>query len=258
MVHDPEAGGGGQEPQGGGGAVRRHRSIGGGAGAGGGRYGALRHADSDAREPLIRGKRRLQPHASTSASSQAPAPGLRAVGVPRVLKHNAYFFIGRPDFKTVISVMPADCRSVFRRVRRELCVSYSRLRAHDGMYLLYTQLDTLVDSYGPLVEELEAIVEALSQEMRDKRTNVVSGAAEQDFSAAYHDMIKELNNLRRWMAPAQRVVSNLILEEFLDADCKVYLRDVHDHLDSITDDINSILNNLDALKGYVVFCCHVI
>ncbi|CAK9114230.1 60S ribosomal protein L15 [Durusdinium trenchii] len=201
---------------------------------------------SEELQPLIRGK-----HVRKSSDiGESEAVGAHnSVQVPRVVKHNAYIFLSRPDFKTVISLVDEESQGVFQRVRRELDVSYSRLRTHDGMYLLYTMLDVLVDHYVPLVHELEGILEALSDQVRDDRFNVVTGDNEKYFSAAYHDMIKELNSLKRWMVPAQRVVSNLILEDTLDPDCVIYLRDVHDHLEQITDDINSILSGLDALKG---------
>ncbi|GBG30340.1 Magnesium and cobalt transport protein CorA, putative [Hondaea fermentalgiana] len=173
------------------------------------------------------------------------------VEVPRVVKHNAYIFLSRPDLTTTITVINEACSDldVFRRVRRELEVSYSRLRTHDGMYLLYSLIDCLADSIVPIVHTLEKILAQLSAQVRDERHNVVTGEGEQRFSQAYHDMIRELQNLKRWMIPAQRVVSNLIAEEeLIESDCKIYLRDVHDHLEQITDDINSILGGLHTLK----------
>lgn len=187
------------------------------------------------------------------SDSHATADGepMIHVEVPRVVKHNAYIFLSRPDLTTTITVINDECAEVdvFRRVRRELQVSYSRLRTHDGMYLLYSLIDCLADSFVPLVHELESILMQLSAQVRDERHNVVSGEGEQRFSEAYHDMIRELQNLKRWMVPAQRVVSNLIAEEeLIESDCKIYLRDVHDHLEQITDDINSILGGLQSLK----------
>jgi len=171
------------------------------------------------------------------------------VSVPQVEKHNVYIFLSRPDLKTTISVVDEDCQDIFQRVRRELDVAYSRLRTHDGMYLVYTMLDTIVDSYTPLMNELEDIIEVLSDQVRDGESNVVSGEGEQRFSESYHDMIRKLNNLKRWILPAQRMITNLILEEFMDPDIKIYLRDVHDHLEQLTDEINSMLSRLTTLKG---------
>ena len=36
------------------------------------------------------------------------------------------------------------------------------------------------------------------------------------FSNAYHNMIREANNMKRWISPGQRVVASLILDEQLE------------------------------------------
>ncbi len=225
--------------------------------------GFSRYGSMSANEPLIRGVSALSStmgrNRDTSRSFEGNSPThygrgmagknwLDDIQVPKVVKHNAFMFLSRPDNNTMVTVLNNECKGLFGRVRHELSVSYSRLRTHDGMYLLYTLLDVIVDSYCPLVDELQYIANVLWERVRSERRRVVSGKGEVAFTNAYHDMIRELNHLKRWMAPAMRVVGNLILEEDLAADVKIYLRDVHDHLEQTSDDINQLISNLQALK----------
>eukprot|EP00516_Mucochytrium_quahogii_P001185 CAMPEP_0203757024 /NCGR_PEP_ID=MMETSP0098-20131031/10190_1 /ASSEMBLY_ACC=CAM_ASM_000208 /TAXON_ID=96639 /ORGANISM=" , Strain NY0313808BC1" /LENGTH=608 /DNA_ID=CAMNT_0050649117 /DNA_START=317 /DNA_END=2140 /DNA_ORIENTATION=+ len=212
-------------------------------------YGTMRsrsfsysRSSSTVREPLIE-------KAPSVTSVEQPDDKIEKIEIPRVRKTNCYIFLSRPEFKTIISIVGHESRNRFRRVRRELGVSYSRLRTHDGMYLVYTMLDVIVDAYTPLVEEMEDLLNRLACQVRLQRKIISYGKNEFNFSNSYHDMLQEVNNLKRWMIPAQRVVANLILEEITDADCKTYLRDVHDHLEQISDDINSILQGVEALKA---------
>lgn len=173
-------------------------------------------------------------------------PDLAELNIPRVVKMNAYMFVAKPDLKTTICAVGEECQNLFQRVHRELGVSYSRLRQHDGMYLLYVLLDVISDSYSPLVTELEWLLVALSKRVRGGRHR--TAIDEQSFSDAYHDLMIEANNLKRWVVPALRVIANLINDDSIDKDCRLYLQDVKDHLEQTADDISSLLEGLRALK----------
>lgn len=200
------------------------------------------------RQQLIRGGTDLDSDGLPKTRKEKSSSDLETINVPRVVKSNAYIFVSLPDQRTTLCALSDQYPDLFRRIHRELNVSYSRLRQQDGMFLLYVLTDCIADSYMPLIAEFERNLENLSKQVRSKRQMRISGDWKKHFLDAFHDLDREVNNFRRWILPAQRVVTNLINNELIEKDCKSYLQDVRDHLEQLIDDISSLLRNLHALK----------
>ena len=141
---------------------------------------------------------------------------------------------------TVISVVDGGTSEVFKRARKELSISYSRLRAYDSMYLMYTLIDEIVDSYAPILVEFEKALMHVRGLVREKPKRFFH-ANDTSTQQVYHDLSREVSMMKRWVLPVQRVLSHLLEDEFVDPDCKVYLRDVQDHLLEVLDDVSSLL-----------------
>jgi len=205
-----------------------------------GAYGSF---DTGLSDPLIK----VNPPSPISKRYQSGS--VTGITVPKVVKTNAYIFVTTPDCKTILTCLNNHEGDIFHRVRQELNVAYSRLRTHDVMYLLYSIIDIIVDTYNPLMEELEFLLEALSEQVRQGRASVLHGPDEKAFSSSYNDLLRELGAFKRWIVPAQRVIANLIADDNVDKNCKFYFQDIHDHLDQILDEIGSLNAGVQTLKA---------
>ena len=171
--------------------------------------------------------------------------------IPKLNKHNAFVYVSRPMLNTVISLVDDGPTEIFKRARKELSISYSRLRAYDSMYLTYTLIDEIVDSYAPILVEFEKALMHVRDLVRQKPKRFFH-ANDTSTQQVYHDLTREVTMMKRWVLPVQRVLSHLLEDDLVDPDCKVYLRDVQDHLFEVLDDVSSILDGKRSLNQYAL------
>jgi len=90
--------------------------------------------------------------------------------------------------------------------------------------LLYSVLDRLVDSYEPILDHLQEVIDELEERATLQPTPDV-------LNAIAHRK-RELLNLRRVVGPQREVIAQLTRGEvpFVRESTRVYLRDVQDHL----------------------------
>lgn len=153
---------------------------------------------------------------------------------PGVKHYNVCIFLTTPEMDTLITIvdMNAGGDAVFSRVRKELQVSYSRLRSQNALFLMYTVLDVIVDNYSPVMDSLERHLTALRIEVREnamKREILFDAKIDTEFLARYHDVLHELTRAKRRISPAIRVLNHLTNADIVDSECRIYLRDVQDH-----------------------------
>jgi magnesium transporter len=107
-------------------------------------------------------------------------------------------------------------------------------------YLLYILMDTIVDSYLPILEEIENTIERLGNEALTKP----------DKSILTHIFrIKQCLNQIWWVIWPQQDIINVLTNHalvFIDSNSNYYLRDVADHLTRI---MNSIQASRDTVNG---------
>lgn len=125
-----------------------------------------------------------------------------------------------------------------------------RWEAHDGElgldcgFLLYTLLDTLVDGYFPISDQLEEWIAALQtglfESSRDERATL----------REIFDLKNDVHQARRSVVPVREILQPLVRGDLklFERDRAVYYRDVYDHairvidqLDSARDLVNSAL-----------------
>lgn len=127
----------------------------------------------------------------------------------------------------VVSVQEG-AEDVFDPVRARLH-SRALIRQMKADYLAYALIDTLIDGYFPVVDQLGEVVEELEDE-------VVSKPSKETLTAI-HDMRRELLVLHRTMRQ-QRDAMNLLLRggsPRFSPDARIYLRDAFDHAIQISD-----------------------
>ncbi len=139
----------------------------------------------------------------------------------RLSEEQVSVFVGH---NTVLTFRERNGDDLWAPVRHRLSVAGSRMREHDASYLVYSLLDSIVDRWFPLVEELGDRLEQLEDEVLENPTR--------DAITRAHALRRELLVLRRAAWPMREVIAALQREphECLSETTRTYLRDVHDHI----------------------------
>ncbi len=126
-------------------------------------------------------------------------------------------------------------------IHRRLRVSGSQLRENDVSFLLYAILDTIVDSYFPILERCSSTLEDVEDEVLDR--------PDRHALEKIHQVRRELMLLRHAAWPMRELISMLHKEEHecLSDATRPYLRDVYDHCVQIIDLINNYRELTTAL-----------
>jgi magnesium transporter len=112
--------------------------------------------------------------------------------------------------------------------------------------LAYLLIDTIVDDYFPLLDEI-------SEDMQEVEEHIFQGT-EQDAVQDIFRMKKELLLLRRVVAPLRDVFNTLLRREqpLFSRETAVYFQDVYDHLVRIADSIDTLRDMLSsAMDAYL-------
>ena len=117
----------------------------------------------------------------------------------------------------------------FDSVRRRVQTRGSQLRENDVSFLLYALLDTIVDSYFPMLEKCDAQIEDLEEEL-------LSSPGRRTLEQV-HLTRRDLLTLRRAAWPMRELIAQLLREkhECLSEATRHYFRDIYDHCVQIID-----------------------
>lgn len=136
------------------------------------------------------------------------------------------FVLGRNRLITFQEEASWDCfGSVRDRIRNNIGI----VRTQGADYLMYTLLDTIIDSFFPVLETLGEYIEALEDE-------VVANPTRKTIEEI-HDLRRKLMKLRRLLWPQRTVINGLIRDgsPFLSPEMRIYLQDCYDHIVQILD-----------------------
>ncbi|HYZ93022.1 MAG TPA: CorA family divalent cation transporter [Actinomycetota bacterium] len=131
-----------------------------------------------------------------------------------------------------------------------------RLRRHTGelwggsAFLMHTLLDTIVDDYQRIADEVELEVEELEEELlQDPRSPA---------QTRLYTVKQREARFRRYVLPASRMLAMVVSEQgigasiaLVDTHFGAYFRDIHDHTLRIADQIRSVEDLSDALIDLV-------
>lgn len=139
------------------------------------------------------------------------------------------FFLGK-NFVLSFQEKPGDC---FDPVRERIRKGGRRLRLSQADYLAYALLDSLVDSYFPLLENYGDRLDALEDRIVD---NPPEG-----MMTDIHESKRTLHGLRHVIWPLRDALGALAADHRLVHDeTRVFLRDCQDH----------VMQQLDILENY--------
>ena len=169
-------------------------------------------------------------------------------------------FCTLPSKRTVISIYDernvtssADRRvssselanvDVFKGLRSALTVSYSKLRQHDGMHVVYAMLDALTDRLCDVVTILQREMEDLTTIIRTNK-NIPSAGIE-----VMNNIEQELRSLYLMLGSSKRCCSSILEHSDLleTSGLPAYIKDIRARLEQACDETNSLNKWLERLR----------
>ena len=157
-----------------------------------------------------------------------PAGGVRTEQVSLILG---------PNFVLSFQEKEGD---VFNQVRERLRTNKGRLRKAGPDYLAYTLLDSIIDNYFVIVEELGDSIELMEEEL----VTAPSPSTLQKI----HQFKREMIHLRKSVWPLREVINALQREDppLVQESTRIFLRDIYDHTIQVAETVE---NYRDIIAG---------
>jgi magnesium transporter len=130
----------------------------------------------------------------------------------------------------------------FEPVRARIRSANGSIRKMGPDYLAYALLDSIVDNYYPVLEDVGAKIDLIEDQLAELRPGA-SPVGE------LHGHKRSLARIRRFIWPVRDVISSLLHEEsgLVTKATKVYLRDCYDHTVQLMDLVESYRDVLSGL-----------
>ncbi len=131
---------------------------------------------------------------------------------------------------------------VFKKlVGDKLTNNTGNIRKKGEDHLLYTLLDTIIDQYFLVIEDVEMRVEKLEQEIFSNSNDSQLLTLQQ--------LKGEVLSMRKHIIPVRDLITNLIRNEieYFEADNKYYLRDLQDHMTRNVEELDFLRDQLSGL-----------
>ncbi len=139
-------------------------------------------------------------------------------------------FLGR---NFVITFQEEGEYDVFDPIRARIRAGMGSLRKSKADYLAYALLDSVIDHYYPVLEDLGNDIEELEEQLLRHPTK--------DMVKTLHGYKRSLTQLRRIVWPMRDVVNSLLHDTsgHVTSPTKVFLRDCYDHTVQLMDFVES-------------------
>jgi magnesium transporter len=107
-------------------------------------------------------------------------------------------------------------------------------------FLLYTVVDLIVDSYFPILDQIDEAIDDLEDRLLE--------STDREDMAKLLTLKRSLVHIRRALGPQREIFNQLTRRDFpfVSPECTFYFRDVYDHLIRITEELDSLR---DILSG---------
>lgn len=140
------------------------------------------------------------------------------------------FFLGK---NFLITVQEEGDYDVFEPVRERIRAGRGTIRKAGADYLAYALLDSIIDHYYPVLEELGNTIEDLEDALLDRPSR--------EMIHTLHEHKRSLSHIRRFVWPLRDVVNALLHDPsgLIASPTKIYLRDCYDHTVQLMDLVES-------------------
>lgn len=135
----------------------------------------------------------------------------------------------------------------FAALRQRVCEGVGRLRKKNPDFLSYSLIDTVVDNYYTVLDEIETAVGNLEENFHQRTAQI--GPADK---ARIFQLKRVIGHLRHFLLPLRDATLRLYRtdSEWVEENTRPYLRDVSDHVTQILDSVDTyreLLSNIEAL-----------
>ncbi len=122
----------------------------------------------------------------------------------------------------IVTVHYAETKALSSLI--DVCQQNKKVLLKGTDYLLYTLLDSIVDGYFPMLDEIEDRMDSLEDEIIQR--------TEPEILNRIFPLKRELSRLRKHISPLREVMQTILTREFpgISEGVVPYLRDVDDHL----------------------------
>ena len=129
----------------------------------------------------------------------------------------------------------------FDNIRDRIRKTKGRVRKMGADYLAYVLLDTIVDNYFLVLEKMEEDIARVEEKLM--------AAVGKTSSSEIHHLKRDLIFLRKQVSPVRELVNALqrVDSKLIHNTTEIYLRDLHDHVISVVDSIESFRDILSGL-----------
>lgn len=157
----------------------------------------------------------------------------------RELKSEQISIVLGPNYVITFQEIEGD---VFDPVRKRIANPNGRFRKSGPDYLTYALIDTIVDNYFPLADQIKDQLEEIEEGLLEK--------PDIEILHNLHYLRRELVRIRKNIRPVREVISGFERAEsgLIKTTTKKYIRDVLDHVIQITDTFDSVRDLLTGLQ----------
>lgn len=131
---------------------------------------------------------------------------------------------------------------LFESVRKRIDIGKGKIRQSGADYLCYALVDTLVDNYYLVLEDIEEVIEIFDEKLLSNPEN----HSKKDI----HRLKRELLTLRKSVSPLREAISKFAKTDsaFVKERTTIYVRDLYDHTIQVMDAIESYRDLLNGLQ----------
>ena len=130
---------------------------------------------------------------------------------------------------------------IFDPLRNRIKNSKGRIRKVGADYLAYALIDSVIDNYFQVLENIGEVIEEMEEELV---TNPVP-----DTLQRIHDLKKEMIYLRKPVWPLREIISGLQREEtpLIKEATNIYIRDLYDHTIQVIDTVETFRDMISGM-----------
>lgn len=141
----------------------------------------------------------------------------------------------------LISFQEAET-DLFSSVRERLSNSKGRIRQRNSDYLTYALIDTLVDNYYQLLDDIESNIDKLEER--------IIKDPDKSIKTSIHHLKKELLVSRKSISPLREAISKFSKSESssVQEETKMFIRDLYDHTIQVLDMVESYRDTINGLQ----------
>lgn len=140
-------------------------------------------------------------------------------------------FILKKNILISIQEKPGD---VFTAIRNRIANNKGKIRKMGSDYLLYALLDSIVDNYFIIMDDLNNLIEDIEIEIYDNPS--------QENLLEVQDLKQDICIIRRYISPVKELVLSMMKSEseLLGENIYIYLQDLLDHCLQLNDSIDML------------------